>query len=59
MLLTHSRDDGDQEILAVIEAALDILAEITLRQFDIILGSTILSHKVKETIVDVDLRQIW
>lgn len=55
LLLTHSGDDGDKEILAVIEAGLDLLADITIGNLDIILGSTVLSHEVKETIVNVDL----
>ena len=55
LLLTHSGDDGDKEILAVIEARLDFLADVTIGYFDIILGSTILSHEVEETIVNVDL----
>lgn len=56
LLLTHSGDNGDKEILAVIEAGLDLLADITIGNLDIILGSTVLSHEVKETIVNVDLR---
>ena len=55
LLLTHSGDNGDKEILAVIEARLDFLADVTIGYFDIILGSTILSHEVEETIVNVDL----
>ena len=55
LLLAHGRDDGDKEVLALIEVALDLLAEVTLRQLDVVLGGTVLSHEVQETVVDVDL----
>ncbi len=55
LLLTHSGDDGDKDILAFIETGLDFLANFTFGHLDIIFGSTVLSHEVKETIVDVDL----
>ena len=55
LLLAHGRDDGDEQILAVIEVGLDLLAKVTLRDLDIVLRGTVLSHEVEETIVDVDL----
>ena len=57
LLLTHSRDDGDQQVLAIFEASGDLVTHLTLRDFDIVLGGTILSHQVEETVIDVDLRQ--
>jgi hypothetical protein len=55
LFLVHGRDDGDENILAVIECALDLLADITLGDLDIVLGGTVVGHEVKETLVDVDL----
>ena len=55
LLLTHSRDDGDKQVLALVEVGLDLLAHITLGKLDIVLGGTILSHQVEETVIDVDL----
>ena len=55
LLLAHGRDDGDEQVLAVIEVGLDLLAEVTLRDLDVVLRGTVLSHEVEETIVDVDL----
>ena len=55
LLLTHSRDDGDKQVLAVVELGLDLLAHITVGKLDIVLSSTVLSHQVKETVINVDL----
>ena len=57
LLLAHGRDDGDQQIFAVFEARGDLVNHFTLGDFDIILGGTILSHQVEETVIDVDLDQ--
>ena len=57
LFFTHGGDNGNKEILAVVEVALDLLAEVTLGDTDIILGGTILSHQVEETVIDVDLRR--
>lgn len=55
LLFLHSTDDGDQEILAFVEAALDLLSKVTLGHLDIIFSYTVLRHEVEETIVNVDL----
>jgi len=55
LLLAHSADDSDQEILAIIKAGLDFLAKVTFRDLDIILSSTVGGHEVKETVINVDL----
>lgn len=55
LLLAHGGDNGDQQILAIIEVGMDLLAEITLGDLHIVLGGTISSHQVEEAIVDVDL----
>ena len=57
LLLAHSRDDGDEEILALLEVGLDLLAKLTLGNADIVLGGTVLSHEVQEAIIDVDLQR--
>ena len=54
-LFTHGGDDGDKEIFTVIEVALDLLANVALRDTNVVLGGTILGHQVQETIIDVDL----
>lgn len=56
MFFAHGGDNGNKEILAVVEVALDLLAEVTLGDTDIILGGTILSHQVEETVIDVNLK---
>lgn len=55
LFFSHGTDDGDQEILAIIKASLDILSEITLGNTDVILSNTLLSHEVKEAIIKIDL----
>ena len=55
LLLAHSRDDGDEEILAFLKAGLDFLANVTLGDLDVVLGDTVVGHQVEETVVDVDL----
>ena len=57
LLLTHGRDDSDEQILALIEVGLDLLAKVALRKLDVVLGGTILGHEVEETVIDVDLRE--
>ena len=37
LLFTHSRDDGDKEILALIKVALDLLANVVFRDTDVVL----------------------
>jgi len=54
LLLAHGRNDSHQEILALIEVRLDLLADIALRNTDIILGGAVISHQVEETFIDVD-----
>lgn len=55
LLLTHGGDNGDKEVLARVEVLLDLLAHVTLRNLDIVLGSAVRGHKVKEVVVNVDL----
>jgi len=54
LLLVHSADNGDKEILAIIKGSLDLLAKVTLGDLDIVLSSTIGVHEVKETVINVD-----
>lgn len=55
LLLAHGRNDRNEQILAVVEVGLDLLAHLTLRKLDVVLGSAILGHEVEEAIIDVDL----
>lgn len=52
-LLIHSGDDGDQQVLTLVESSLDGVTQLTLWSLDVILGVTILGHQVQETIVNV------
>ena len=54
-LFAHSTNDGDQEILAIVEAGLNIFAYVAFGKLDIVLWGAVLGHEVEETIVDVDL----
>ena len=54
VLLAHSRDDGDHEVLAVVEGGVDLVTELTVGDTDVVLGVTVVGHEVKETVVDVD-----
>ena len=56
LLLAHGSDDSDKEIFTLLESTRDLSAKVTLRNLDIILRGTILSHQVKEPIINVDLR---
>lgn len=41
-------------VLSIVESGLDLVSEFTFGKLDIILGGTVLSHQVEETVVDVD-----
>ena len=53
-LLAHGGNNGDKEILAIIEVSLHLLAELTLGDLDIVLLVGVSVEQVKETIVNVD-----
>ena len=55
LLFAHGADDGDKQVLAFIEVTLDLLAKVAIRDLDIIFGSTVSSHEVEETVVNVNL----
>ena len=55
LLLAHGRNDRDEQILAVVEVGLDLLAHVTLGELDIVLGGAVLGHEVEEAVIDVDL----
>ena len=52
-LLTHGGDDGDEELLALIELVADLGADIALGDLDVILGVTISGQQVEVVIIDV------
>jgi hypothetical protein len=54
LLLAHSRYDGDKQVFSVIESTLNLGAEFTFRDLDVVLGITILQHQIEETIVNID-----
>lgn len=53
-LLAHGSEDGDHEVLALIEVVLDLLTKLALGETDVILGVTLRSHEREEVIIDVD-----
>ncbi len=53
LLFTHGRDDCHEKVLSVLKGSLNVLAQITLGYLDVVLGRSILSHEVEETIIDV------
>lgn len=55
LLLAHGGDDGDEEVLTVIEAGGDLLADVALGDLDVVLGVAVVVHEVEVTVVDVDL----
>lgn len=52
-LLTHSRDDGDGQVLTVVELGLDLVTQVTIWDLDIVLGVTVVGHQGQETVIDV------
>lgn len=46
------------QVLSVVKLWLDFVAKVSFWDFNIILWSTILSHEVQESIIDVDLTKI-
>lgn len=57
LLLSHSRHDGNQQLFAVIEIGLNLLAKIILGDLHIVFGNSVRIHEVEETVVNVDLRK--
>jgi hypothetical protein len=53
-LLTHSLEDGDEERLLGIEGILDLLAELTIGELDVVLGLTGVEEDGDETVFDVE-----
>lgn len=52
-LLTHSRDDGNNQVLTFLEVSLDLVTNLTIWNLDVVLGVTISGHQRQETIVNV------
>ena len=55
LLFTHSSDDGDEQIFTGIKVTANLGAKITLGDLDVVFRGTVVSHEVKETVIDVDL----
>jgi len=54
LLLTHSSENSNKEIFALFKVRLDLLAQVTVWELDVVLGDTILGHEIEETIVNVN-----
>jgi hypothetical protein len=48
-LLAEGGDDGDDELLAVLEGLLEVLAELVLGDLDVVLGVAVVVHEVEES----------
>lgn len=53
-LLTEGVDDGDDDLLAVLESLLNVLAKLVLGDLDVVLGVSVVVHQVEESVVNVD-----
>lgn len=58
LLFTHGGDDRDKKILALFKVRLDLFANVTLRNLDIVFLSAIRSHEIEETVVNVNLQAL-
>jgi hypothetical protein len=47
---THGGDDGDHSVLSIVEGVLNLLAEVSVGDLDIVLGVSITVHQVEETL---------
>lgn len=45
---THSSDNGDKEVLAILESGLDLLANVRVGDLDVVLGVTVTVNQVEE-----------
>ena len=54
MLLTHSGNNGDDELLALVEVSLQRLANVRVRDLNVVLGGTVGVHEGEETVIDVE-----
>ena len=54
VLLSHSGDNGDENLLSVVKHGLDLLADLALGELDVVLGLSVTVHEVEEAVVDVD-----
>ena len=54
LLFTHGRDNGNEQVLSVVKALLDLLAQISFGDLDVVLGDTFRGHEIEETIINVD-----
>lgn len=50
---THGGDDGDHEIFALPERARNLLADVGLRDFDVVLWGAVVVHEVHEVLFSV------
>ena len=54
VLLLHGRNNGDHEVLALLELGVDLLAELALWDLDVVLRRAVVRHEVEVAVVDVD-----
>lgn len=54
LLLAHGGDDRDEQVLSFLKGLGNLLAQITIRDLDVVLGVAVPVHQVEETIIDID-----
>jgi len=53
-LFSHGGEDGNEELLAIGKLGLDLVAELSLGDLDVLLHAAVGKHKRKESIVDIE-----
>jgi hypothetical protein len=54
LLLAHGGQNRDGEVLAIVEHGLDLLAEVTFGDLDVVLGRAIGGHHVEKPVINVN-----
>lgn len=47
---THGGNDGNSDLLAILESGFNVLAEFSFGDLDVVLGGTVLQHQVQEAL---------
>lgn len=47
---THGSNDGNSDLLAILESGFNVLAEFSFGDLDVVLGSSVLQHQVQEAL---------
>jgi len=53
LFLAHGRHDRDQHVLSFIKCSINVPSKVTVRDFDIVFGITVVVQEVQKTIINV------